>query len=172
MYLIRFLPNFAMFFRVFVNSEEFQGFTLISRLHNHSKYQKPCCVKHFDQRFIKGCRFTNPIINNKSKNTKKYPKFLEIEIMQNTKHPLVWYNYLSSNLHGNRELKHRRFWTTHVKRKWAFSSDNKPWRYRIYIAKCLNSYRDDLPKNLFKITAQECETSISGWRASLKNVAA
>ena len=42
--------------------------------------------------FIKSCRFTNAIINNKSKNTKKYPKFLENEIMQNTKHPLVWYN--------------------------------------------------------------------------------
>ena len=100
MYLIRFYRSSQCFFCVFVNSEGFQGFTLISQLRNRSKYQKPCCVKHFDQRFIKGCRFTNPIINNKSKNTKKYPKFFEIEIMQNTKHPLVWYN-LSSNLHSN-----------------------------------------------------------------------
>ena len=33
-------------------------------------------------------------------------------------------------------------------------------------------YRDDLPKNLVKIAAQECKKSTSGWRASLKNVAA
>ena len=56
----------------------------------------------------------------------------------------------SKRLEAIREIKQRRFWTTHVNRKWAFSSFNKPWRYRIYIAKCLNSYRDDLPKNLFK----------------------
>ena len=54
----------------------------------------------------------------------------------------------------NRELKQRRFCTTDVNRKLAFFSFSKPWRYRIYIAKCLNSYRDDLPKNLFKITAK------------------
>ena len=71
-----------------------------------------------------------------------------------------------------RELKQRRFWATHVNRKWTFFSFSKPLRYLIYIAKCPNSYRDDLPKNLFKITAQVCKTSISGWRASLKNVAA
>ena len=71
-----------------------------------------------------------------------------------------------------REFKQRRFCATDVKRKLAFFSFSKPWRYRIYIAKCLNSYRDDLPKNLFKITAQECKMSTSGWRASLKNVAA
>ena len=40
------------------------------------------------------------------------------------------------------------------------------------MAKGLYSYRDDLPKRLFKITPQVCEKSISGWRASLKNVAA
>jgi len=70
------------------------------------------------------------------------------------------------------ELKQRRFWATHVNRKWAFFSFSKTSRYRICIAKCLNSYRDDLPKNLFKITAKVCKKSISGWRASLKNVAA
>ena len=42
-----------------------------------------------------------------------------------------------------------------------FSLFSKPLRYLIYIAKCPNSYRDDLPKNLFKITAQVCKTSIS-----------
>ena len=71
-----------------------------------------------------------------------------------------------------RELKQRRFWATHVNRKWAFFSFSKTLRYRIYIAKCLNSYRDDLLKNLFKITAKVCKKSISRWRASLKNVAA
>ena len=34
------------------------------------------------------------------------------------------------------------------------------------------SYRDDLSKNVFKITAQEFKKSTFGWRASLKNVAA
>ena len=55
---------------------------------------------------------------------------------------------------------------THVNRKWAFFSFNKPWRYRICIAKCLNSYRDNSPKHLFKITDQECKKSTFGWRAS------
>ena len=57
----------------------------------------------------------------------------------------------------NRELKQRRFWAKHVNRKRAFFSSNKPWRYCICIAKWLNSCSDDLPKNLFKITAQECK---------------
>ena len=47
-----------------------------------------------------------------------------------------------------------------------------PCRFQICIAKSLFSYRDDLPKNLFKIIAQECKKSTSGWRASLKMVAA
>ena len=29
-----------------------------------------------------------------------------------------------------------------------------------------------MSKNLFKITAEECKNSTSGWRASLENVAA
>ena len=66
-----------------------------------------------------------------------------------------------------REFKQRRFWAKHLNRKWAFFSFNKPWRYHICIATCLNSYRDDLRKNLLKITAQECKKSTSGWRASL-----
>ena len=32
-----------------------------------------------------------------------------------------------------------------------------PWRHQICMAKCLYSYRDDLPKSLFKINAQECK---------------
>ena len=51
----------------------------------------------------------------------------------------------------NREFNKRRFWATHVNRKWAFFSFNIPWRYQICIAKCLYSYRDDLPKNWFKV---------------------
>ena len=47
-----------------------------------------------------------------------------------------------------------------------------PWHSQIFIAKCLYSYRDDLPKNLLKITAQVCKKSTSGWPALLKNVAA
>ena len=70
------------------------------------------------------------------------------------------------------QFKQQRFWTTHVNRKWAFFSFNTPWRDQICMAKCLYSYRDDLPKNFFKIAAQECKKSTSGWRASLKNVAA
>ena len=35
---------------------------------------------------------------------------------------------------------------------------------------CLYSYRDDLPKNLFKITAQVCKKSTSSWRPLLKNL--
>ena len=52
------------------------------------------------------------------------------------------------------QIFQRRFWTTHVNRKRAFFSFDRPWRHHIGIAKCLYSYRDDLPKNLFKITAQ------------------
>ena len=44
-----------------------------------------------------------------------------------------------------------------------------PWRYKICIAKCLYSDGDNLLNNLIKITAKDCKTSTSGWRASLKN---
>ena len=70
------------------------------------------------------------------------------------------------------EFKQRRFWATYVNRKWAFLSFNMPWRNQICIAKCLYSCRDDLPKNLFKMTAEESKKSSSAWRASLKNVVA
>ena len=71
-----------------------------------------------------------------------------------------------------RVLKQQLFWATHVNRKWAFFSLNMPWHGQICIAKCLYSFRDDLPKNLLKITAQVCKKSTSGWPALLKNVAA
>ena len=57
----------------------------------------------------------------------------------------------------------------HVKRKWAFFSFNMTWRYQICMTKSPYSYRDDLLKNLFKFTAEECKRSTSGWRSSLKN---
>jgi len=37
-----------------------------------------------------------------------------------------------------------------------------PLRYQICIVKCLYSYRDDFPKNLFQITAEGCKKSTSG----------
>ena len=42
----------------------------------------------------------------------------------------------------------------------------------ICVCVCLYSQREDLPKNLFKIIAQECKKSTSGRRGSLKKVAA
>lgn len=44
-----------------------------------------------------------------------------------------------------------------------------PWRYKICIAKCLYSFRDDFPENLGKTTTQDCKKSTSGWRGSLQN---
>ena len=61
----------------------------------------------------------------------------------------------------SREFKQRRFWATHVKRKWAFFSFNIPWRYIICIAECLYCYKGNLPKYMFNITAQECKKSTS-----------
>ena len=67
------------------------------------------------------------------------------------------------------EFKNRRFWATHGNRKSSFFSFNMRQRYHICVAECFYSYRDDLPKNLFKVTAQECKKSTSCWRSSLKN---
>ena len=53
-----------------------------------------------------------------------------------------------------------------------FFSFNMPWRHQICMAKRPYSYRDDLSKGLFKITAQECKKFTSDWRGSLKKVAA
>ena len=40
-----------------------------------------------------------------------------------------------------------------------FFSFDMPWRYQICIANCLYSCRDDLPKILYKLTAQVCKKS-------------
>ena len=82
--------------------------------------------------------------------------------------------YLETKHHGKafqfflppikRQFKQRRFWATHVKRKWAFFFFKIPWRYQICIVKFLCSCRDGLLKNLFQITAQEGNKSTSGWR--------
>ena len=49
-----------------------------------------------------------------------------------------------------------------------FFSFNMPWRHQIYIAKCLYSYRDNLPTNLFQITAEGYKKSTSSWRRGSK----
>ena len=53
---------------------------------------------------------------------------------------------------GSRELRQRRFWFE--RRTLTGSEPFSLWRHQLCIAKCLYSYRDDLPKNLFKITAE------------------
>ena len=45
-----------------------------------------------------------------------------------------------------------------------FSSFIMLWHHQICMAKVLYSYRDALPKRLFKITARVCIKSTSGWR--------
>ena len=42
-----------------------------------------------------------------------------------------------------------------------------PWRYHIRFARCLYSYRDDLPETVGRSIAQEWKTSTSGWHAQL-----
>ena len=42
-----------------------------------------------------------------------------------------------------------------------------PWRYHICFAKCLYSYRDDLPETVDRSIAHEWKTSTSVWHASL-----
>ena len=71
-----------------------------------------------------------------------------------------------------RELKRRRFWATHVNRKWGLLPFYMPGHYQICIAEFLFSYKDDLPKGFNQTTAQCCEKSTSGWRPSLKNAVA
>ena len=68
---------------------------------------------------------------------------------------------ITRSLEDSRELKHRRFWATYVNRKWAFFSFNMLWRHQICIAKSLYYYRDDLPKSLFKITAQDAKSLLT-----------
>ena len=60
-----------------------------------------------------------------------------------------------------REFKRRRFWAdVRQPEMSSFFSFNMPWRYQICVSKCLYSYRDDLPKNLFQITAEGCKSPL------------
>ena len=70
---------------------------------------------------------------------------------------------------GNTELiKERRIWRMHANGSEAFSCQRPS---PICIARCLLSYRDDLPEDLGKTIAlpKYTKKSTSGWRASLKN---
>ena len=75
-------------------------------------------------------------------------------------------------LEDNRELKQRRFWATHVNRKWGLFPFYTPGHYQICIAEFLFSHKDDLPEGFNQTTAQRCKKSTSGWRPSLKNAVA
>ena len=68
-----------------------------------------------------------------------------------------------------RKLKQRRFWATHVNRKWSLLHFYMPWRWQICIAKFLFSYKDHLPESFNQTTPQWCKKSTSGWLSSLKN---
>ena len=52
----------------------------------------------------------------------------------------------------NRELKQRRFWATHINRKWSIFPFNMPLTYKNRILQCLFSYGDNLLENVVKIT--------------------
>ena len=71
-----------------------------------------------------------------------------------------------------RRLRQRRFWATHVNRKWGLLPFYMPGHYQICIAEFLFSYKDDLPKGFNQTTAQCCKKSTSGWLPSLKNAVA
>ena len=88
------------------------------------------------------------------------------------KNLLVRQKQASFELAVIRELKRRRFWATHVNRKWGLLPFYMPGHYQICIAEFLFSYKDDLPKGFNQTTAQCCEKSTSGWRPSLKNAVA
>ena len=55
----------------------------------------------------------------------------------------------------NRELEQRRFWATHVKRKWYLFHFKAPWRYQICISKCLYYYRGHFSKHLGETTVKK-----------------
>ena len=82
--------------------------------------------------------------------------------MAHLKSELLWWN--------TRELKQRRFWATHVNRKWGLLPFYMPGHYQICIAKFLFSYKDDLPESFNQTTTQCCKKSTSGWRPSLKTL--
>ena len=68
----------------------------------------------------------------------------------------------------SREFKQRRFWARHVNRKWAFSLLICLDATKFILLKCFYSYKHDLLKKLFKVTAQECKRSTFGSSASLQ----
>ena len=88
------------------------------------------------------------------------------------KNLLVRQTQASFELAVIRELKRRRFWATHVNRKWGLLPFYMPGHYQICIAEFLFSYKDDLPKGFNQTTAQCCKKSTSGWRPSLRNAVA
>ena len=70
-------------------------------------------------------------------------------------------------LSSSGELKQRRFSVTHVlNRKYGLLPFSMPWRYRICFAKYLYSYKEDLPDNVGKTTAQ---TTVRRKNTSLLN---
>ena len=80
-------------------------------------------------------------------------------------------NQLSSTVYGFEvsvtEFEQRRFWATGSE---PFSPLICLDAAKFIVLKCFYSYRDDLPKKLLKITAEECKKSTTGWLSSLKNV--
>ena len=59
-----------------------------------------------------------------------------------------------------KQLLNMAFWRTSIGRKVFSLLIYMPWQYQICIAKCLYSYRNDLPQNLGETTAhRECTTS-------------
>ena len=62
-------------------------------------------------------------------------------------------SYRGFELSGVKELKQRRFWVTHVNRKWGLFPFYTPGHYQISIAEFLFSYKDDLPEGFNQTTA-------------------
>ena len=69
---------------------------------------------------------------------------------------------------ANRELKQRRFWATHVNRKWGLFHFKPPWRY----PKCLyHSIIETISPIMWaKPPSKNEKKTTCGWRPSLKNV--
>ena len=82
----------------------------------------------------------------------------------------VQYDFVPSQKLGS--LSKRRFWATHVNRKWDLFRFKAPWRFQIWVSWCLYYYRNDLSENLGETTVHEWKNTTSGWPASLKNVCA
>ena len=69
-------------------------------------------------------------------------------------------------------LKQRRFWATHVNRKWTYSLLICLFASKFVLLIVFSLIEMICSKILFKIIAQECKKSTSGWLASLKMIAA